>query len=102
MRIAPLAEVKAQLSAYVEQCGTQGPIVITRNGKAVAVLLAPVDDDDLEGLLLARSPRFQSLLARSRESIQQGKGLAREDFWKAVAERAPDKAAATQGALAPA
>ncbi len=100
MRIAPLADVKAQLSAYVEQCETQGPIVITRNGKAVAVLLAPVDDDDLEGLLLARSPRFQSLLARSRESIKQGRGLSREDFWKAVAERTPNKAEAA--ALSPA
>lgn len=96
MRIAPLAEVKAQFSAYVEQCGTEGPIVITRNGKAVAVLLAPADDDDLEGLLLARSPRFRSLLARSRESIKQGKGLSREDFWKAVAERTPDKVEAAQ------
>lgn len=94
MRIAPLAEVKAQLSAYIEQCQTQGPIVITRNGKAVAVLLAPADDDDLEGLLLARSPRFQGLLARSRESIKRGKGLSREDFWKAVAERTSEKAKA--------
>jgi len=60
MRIAPLADVKARLSAYVEQCETDGPVIITRNGKAVAVLLAPVDDDDLESLILARSPRFQA------------------------------------------
>jgi prevent-host-death family protein len=86
-----LAEVKAQLSAYIEQCAAQGPIVITRNGKAVAVLVAPADDDDLEGLLLARSLRFRSLLAHSRESIQQGKGLPCEDFWQAVAQRAPEK-----------
>jgi len=99
MRIAPLADVKARLSAYVEQCETDGPVVITRNGRAVAVLLAPVDDDDLEGLLLARSPRFQSLLAKSRQSIKSGKGLSREDFWKAVAERAQDKNPAAE--LAP-
>ena len=37
MRIAPLADVKARLSAYLEQCEAEGPIVITRNGKAVAV-----------------------------------------------------------------
>ena len=98
MRIVSLAEVKAQLSAYVDQCATQGPIVITRNGKAVAVLLAPADDDDLEGLLLARSPRFQSLLARSRKSIKQGKGLSQEDFWKAVAERTQDKTEPVQDA----
>ena len=41
MRVAPLADVKARLSAYVDECGAEGPIVITRNGKAVAVLLVP-------------------------------------------------------------
>lgn len=87
MRIAPLADVKARLSAYVEQCETDGPVIITRNGKAVAVLLAPVDDDDLEGLILARSPRFQGLLGKSRASIKAGKGLSRKDYWQAVAER---------------
>ena len=91
MRIAPLADVKARLSAYVEQAVTEGPIVITRNGKAVAVLLAPVDDDDLESLILARSPRFQALLDKSWQSIKAGKGLSREDFWKAVAEREKQK-----------
>jgi len=91
MRIAPLADVKARLSAYVEQCGTEGPVVITRNGKAVAVLLAPADDDDLEGLILARSPRLQGLLDKSRQSLKAGKGLSRKDFWKAVAERARNK-----------
>ena len=87
MRIAPLADVKARLSAYLEQCETEGPVVITRNGKAVAVLLAPMNDEDLESLLLARSPRFQALLAKSRKSIQAGKGLSSRDFWKAVATR---------------
>lgn len=60
----PLADVKARRSAYVEQAETEGPIVITRNGKAVAVWLAPLDDDDLERLILARSPRFQALLEK--------------------------------------
>ena len=74
------------------------PEVITHNDKAVAVLLAPADDDGLQGLLLARSLRFQSLLARSRESIKQGKGLSQEDFWKAVAERTQDRTEAVQDA----
>jgi hypothetical protein len=65
--------------------------VITRNGKAVAVLLAPLDDDDLESLILARSPRFQALLEKSRQSIKAGKGLSQEEFWKAVGEREKQK-----------
>jgi prevent-host-death family protein len=87
MRIAPLADVKAKLSAYLEECKADGPIIITRNGRAVAVLLAPVDDNDLESLILTRSPRFQALLAKSRQSIKAGKGLSRKDFGQAVTER---------------
>ncbi len=88
MRIANLADVKAKLSAYLQEAETKGPVVITRNGKAVAILLAPVDDDDLERLMLGRSPRFQALLNRSRQSIQQGKGLSEKEFWEAVRKRA--------------
>jgi prevent-host-death family protein len=87
MRIAPLADVKARLSAYLDQAESEGPIVITRNGKAVAVLLAPYDDDDLENILIARSSRFQAMLNKSRQSIKAGKGLSEKDFWKAVARR---------------
>jgi len=87
MKIAPLAEVKTKLSAYIEHAEKEGPIVITRNGKAVAVIIAPLDDDDLESLLLARSPRFQALLERSRKDLKAGKGLSSEQFWRTVNER---------------
>ena len=86
MKIAPLADVKARLSAYLEESSTNGPVVITRNGRAVAVLITPVDDEDLENLVLSRSPRFQAVLNKSRQSIKDGKGMAREDFWQAVAD----------------
>lgn len=94
MKIASLADVKARLSAYVDECGAEGPVVITRNGKAAAVLLVPYDDDDLERLLLSRSPRFQAMLNRSEQSIEEGKGLSEEDFWKAARKRAKERKAA--------
>ncbi len=87
MRIAPIADVKARLSAYLDECGTEGPLVITRNGKAVAVLLVPSNDDDLERLMLGRSPRFQALLNRARQSLKEGKGLSEKDFWEAARKR---------------
>jgi prevent-host-death family protein len=87
MRIAPLADVKAKLSAYIEQSETEGPVVITRNGKAVAVLVSPVDDDDVENLVLARSPCFQKLLSKSRASIKAGRGLSSKEFWNAVSKQ---------------
>jgi prevent-host-death family protein len=98
MRIAPLADVKARLSAYLDECGFEGPVLITRNGKAVAVLLVPFDDDDLERLMLGRSPRFQAQLDRSRQSIEEGKGEPEESFWKTVRQRAHErKSAAAKG-----
>jgi prevent-host-death family protein len=75
MRIVSLAEVKAQLSAYVEQAVTDGPIVITRNGKAAAVLIAPEDDDDLETILLSRSRRVRALLEQAEKSIETDQSL---------------------------
>lgn len=78
--------MKAQLSNYVEQAQNEGSIVITRNGKAVAVIIAPNDDEDLENLLLSRSPRLQAILNQSRNSIKQGKGLSSDQFWEAVEE----------------
>lgn len=88
MKIAPLADVKARLSAYLDECAAQGPVVITRNGRAVAVLLAPRDEDDLERLVLAHSPRFQRLLQRARISIGTGRGLSKSEFWKVAKFRA--------------
>jgi len=87
MKIAPVADVKARLSANLEECETEGPVIITRNGKAMAVLLAPIDEEDLEQLVLSRSPRFQALLGKSRRSIAAGKRLPRNQFWKAVEQR---------------
>ncbi len=93
MKIAPLADVKARLSAYLDRVATEGPVIITRNGRPVAILLAPRDEDDLERLVLAHSPQFQTLLATSRASVEAGRGMTRSAFWKAVSERRRKKKA---------
>jgi len=93
MKIAPLADVKARLSAYLDECETDGPVVITRNGKVAAILLAPKDEEDLERLILAHSRRFQALLEKSRRSIKAGEGVSHNEFWKTVAQRHKAKGA---------
>ncbi len=101
MKIASLADVKAKLSAYVDECQTEGPIVITRNGRPVAVLLAPQNDDDLERLLLARNPRFQALMAQAEESIKTGKTLSHDEFWRQAYQRADVRAAGPEAVSIP-
>ena len=82
MTVASLAEIKAKFSAYLLEAEASGPVVVTRKGRAVAVIVAPEDDADLEGILLSRSPRFRSLLGKSRRSIAGGRGQTHEQFWK--------------------
>jgi prevent-host-death family protein len=78
-----VADIKARLSSYLKQ-SEEGPVVVTRNGKAVAVLLAVTDDDELERLLLAHSPKFQALLNESRRQIDRTGGIPHEEFWRGV------------------
>ena len=83
MRIASVAEVKSRFSAYLKE-SREGPVVVTRNGKAVAVLVAVTDDGELERLVLAHSPRFQALLDKSRRHIEETGGIPHEVFWREV------------------
>src|SRR5438093_12689754 len=90
MKIASVTDIKAQLSAYLKE-SEEGPVGVTRNGKAVAVLLAVSDDDELERLLLAHSPKFQALLDKSRRQIDKTGGIPHEQFWSEVETESSNK-----------
>ena len=83
MKIASVAEVKSQLSAFLKASET-GPVVVTRNGRAVAVIVAVHDDDEIERLLMAYSPRLQAILEASRKQIREGDALSHGEFWAEV------------------
>jgi prevent-host-death family protein len=83
MKIASVADVKARFSTYIKESG-EGAVVITRNGRPVAVLLGVQDDDEVERLILAHSRRLRAILERSKQQIREGNWLSHEDFWKQV------------------
>lgn len=83
MKIAPVVEVKAKFSAYLEE-SKKGPVIVTKNGKPVAVLLSVVDEGELERLILAYSPKFQAIMKRGKEQIQVGEGIEHQAFWAEV------------------
>src|SRR5438128_8874495 len=83
MKIASVADVKARLGAYLRE-SQESPVIVTRNGKAVAVLLAVTDEDELERLVLAHSPKFQALLDKSRRRIEKTGGIPHDVFWREV------------------
>lgn len=90
MKIAPLAQIKNQLSAYVEAC-KDSPVVITKNGKAVAVIMPISDEDDLDTLLLVNNPRFIGLLEEARERVRRQDGVKSDDFWAELKRRRDTK-----------
>jgi prevent-host-death family protein len=83
MKIAPVADVKARFSAYLKE-SEEGPVIVTRNGRPVAVLISMEDEEELERIILAYSPKFQSLLGKSKTQIQDRGGIPHKDFWKEV------------------
>ena len=86
MKIAPLAEVKAHFSSYVEQC-EESPVVVTKNGRPKAVLVSVGNEEDLERLILAHTPRFVAMLNAAERRIKKGRGIKHRDFWKAVGQQ---------------
>ncbi len=86
MRIASVADVKARFSAFL-RASKSGPVVVTRNGKPAAVLLSVDDEDEIERLALAYSPKFQKMLSLARQQIREGRGIRHEDFWREVEDR---------------
>jgi prevent-host-death family protein len=94
VKIASVAEVKAQFSAYLKQ-SEEGPVIVTRNGKPVAALLAVRNDEELERLILANSARLRSILEKAREQIRAGEGVGHEELWREVEANGPGKSRST-------
>ncbi len=83
MKIAPVAEIKSQFSAFLK-ASADGPVVVTRNGRPVAVIVGVQDEEEIERLLMAYSPRLQAILEDSRKQIREGEVLSHDEFWAEV------------------
>lgn len=83
MRIAPVADIKAKFSQYLAQ-SEEGPIIVTKNGRAVAVLVSVTDEAELERIVLAHTPRFRRLLDAAERRIRRTGGITHNEFWGAV------------------
>ncbi len=86
MRIASVADVKAKLSGYIKE-SESGPIVVTKNGRPVAVLLGVHDEDEIERMVLAYSPKFKRIMQTAEKQIREGKGISHQEFWHDVEKK---------------
>jgi len=86
MKIATAARVKMNFNIYLEEC-EEGPVIVTKNGRPVAVLISALDEDELERLVLAHTPKFRRLLDAAEQRIQKTGGVKHEDFWNSIMSR---------------
>jgi len=83
MKIASVADVKARFSVYLKE-SEKGAVVVTRNGRPVAVILGTRDEDEIERLIMGHSPRLRAILDAAHRRIQEGKGIPHDEFWRQV------------------
>jgi prevent-host-death family protein len=79
MKEVPLSEVKDDLSRYLREA-EQGPVVITRHGKAAGVLIGFESEDDWFDFRLENDPRFLERVEKARASLRAGTGVRLEDI----------------------
>ena len=80
MKVVPLNEVKNRLSTYLEMSKRED-IVVTKNGRAAAVLHG-VTDEDLEDYLFESDPKFIARIESLRRQYRREGGTKIEDVRK--------------------
>jgi prevent-host-death family protein len=80
MKVVPLNEVKNRLSSYLE-LSKREDIVVTKNGRAAAVLHG-VTDEDLEDYLFESDPKFIARIESLRRQYRREGGTKIEDVRK--------------------
>jgi prevent-host-death family protein len=88
-KIIPISDLQTKAKQYVEQVQeTEQPVVITRRGRAAAVL---VSYESYEGFLATRDemtyPDWEQRLRRAKRESKQGKGVSLETYLKRRARR---------------
>jgi prevent-host-death family protein len=74
--IVPIAELKAHLSEKIRELRARGrPVVVTQNGKAAAVLLAPEEFDRLTS-----QAQFVAAVQEGLEDAEAGRTVADEEL----------------------
>ena len=75
MKTIEMAEATEPLSEYVRRTRRE-TLIVTRNGRPVAVLTPIGTRSDLENLAVSDDPEFRALIERSRRLYPPGSGLS--------------------------
>jgi prevent-host-death family protein len=97
VKTASAAEIAAQFNYYLEASREQ-PILITRNGKPAAVLLAVRNKAQAEELVSRRPGSLRSVFEKAHAQLERGEEIAHDEFWRQAEEsRRAGRPARTRG-----
>ncbi len=85
MKSASVRQVAAQFNEFLEASQEQ-PVLVTRNGKPVAVLMSVRNKAEAERLAAGPPRSLRSVFQEAHEQLKQGKGIPHEEFWEQVAQ----------------
>jgi antitoxin (DNA-binding transcriptional repressor) of toxin-antitoxin stability system len=74
MKVVEKKKATKTLAAYAAEIG-KGPVVVTDQGKPVAVLV-PIENADLETVALSTNRQFIELIRRSRSRVRAEGGIS--------------------------
>ena len=78
MKVVEKRDATGSLAAYAEDAGN-GPVVVTDQGRPVAVLV-PIDNADLETISLSTNRQFIDLIERSRARVRAEGAISAEEM----------------------
>jgi prevent-host-death family protein len=73
MKIASVRDVKARLSAYIDEAQASR-VIVTNHGRPVALVVG-IEGLDLESAVRASDPEFWKMIETRRKSTPAGKGI---------------------------
>jgi antitoxin (DNA-binding transcriptional repressor) of toxin-antitoxin stability system len=78
MKFVEKEQATETLAAYTTEVGN-GPVIVTDQGKPVAVLM-PIENADLETVTLSTNRQFIELIERSRARVRKEGGISGEEM----------------------
>ena len=93
MKTLDVAEATGSLETHARSL-RGGPVIVTKNGKPLMVLVPVEKGADVESVSLSMNPEFIAMIERSRATYKPGRGLSTTQMRRALGlKRAPQRKA---------
>jgi prevent-host-death family protein len=83
MKSATAVKIAAQFDHYLD-ASRERPVLVTRNGKPVAVLVGVQDAAEAKRVASGGPRTLKSILAAADEQLRRGRGIPHDRFWREV------------------